>query len=774
MSGLRRASTRLGFGLAILASTTALATGSGDDVLRPALYEVTVNGERRPEPVMLLQGPDGALYASARSFGEWRLLPPGVPPVRFDGELYYRVSALPSVQVRLSEQDQSVSINVAPTAFETQRASLGRFQDLPMTRPGTGMFMTYDVLLEHSRGRSDASGAFETGIFTPRGVAVTSFIARAGSSGQRLIRLDSNWAIDRPANGTSLRIGDSISLPGPGVSPVRFAGLHYFRNHAVRPGFLTMPLPAASGEAAVPSVVDIYVNNILQSSRDVAPGPFELANIPVQAGSGSVRVVVRDLLGREVVSEQSYYASSQLLRRGLHDFSYEAGFIRRDFGRRSNRYGEFMASTSHRYGLSDLVTAEATLQASASRQTAGVAIIASPFDLGQVGGSVSLSRSAQGTGFRAAASLERRDSRLSYGLRSEYHSAGYGFIGMPEGFRPPRLTVQAFADMPVSGGSIGFNLLHRSLRDEPDTTVAGLFGSMHLSREMMVQLYARRSITGRSETTVGAHMTFALGGRRSTYVTSEYRGGRLSGEINYQDNPPAGLGGGFRAVAGYGEARRSEAAYTYNLPMATLGAQLARAGGTTGVRLTAAGSFGLVGDDAFASRSLGSSFATVQVGRHAGVKIYADDQLVGTTGRGGSVTIPGLRAYEPNRIRIDETDLPLGARIDASELVVRPFARTGSVVRFPVRMERGVLMRVRREDGTDLPAGAIVEIEGGDNFVMASGSEVYVPNLAGSQVLRVRWNGGSCSFTATVPEGDDPQPRLDGLVCRPEATYASN
>jgi outer membrane usher protein len=272
----------------------------------------------------------------------------------------------------------------------------------------------------------------------------------------------------------------------------------------------------------------------------------------------------------------------------------------------------------------------------------------------------------------------------------------------------------------------------------------------------------------------GANLTLNLGGRRSSYVSTEYRGGRPSGEISFQDNPPAGIGGGMRTTASFGPIRRTEAAYSYNLPMATLGAQVARAGGTTGVRLTAAGSFGLLGEDVFASRSLGSSFATVRVDGHPGVHVYADDQLVGVTGRDGSLTVPNLRAFEPNRLRIDEADLPLEAQIESTEQVVRPFARTGSVLRFPVRIERGALMRVRREDGTDLPAGAAVEGEDGDSYVMVTGSEVYVPNLTGTRSFRVRWDGGSCLFSATVPEGDDPQPRLDGLVCRAEATYASN
>ena len=143
----------------------------------------------------------------------------------------------------------------------------------------------------------------------------------------------------------------------------------------------------------------------------------------------------------------------------------------------------------------------------------------------------------------------------------------------------------------------------------------------------------------------------------------------------------------------------------------------------------------------------------MRVDGHPGVRVYADDQLVGVTGRDGSVTVPNLRAFEPNRLRIDEADLPLEAQIDATEQVVRPFARTGSVVRFPVRMERGVLMRVRREDGTDLPAGAMVELEGGDTFVMVTGSEVYVPNLTGTHPFQ---SAGTAARAASPP----PCPRM--------------
>jgi outer membrane usher protein len=741
------------------------AAAWADPGLRPALLDVTLNGARGDEPILLLRDDSGALYASAQMFERWRLRTPPETPVRYEGNLYYRLGGLPGLQVRLSEADQAVTVDAPPNLFEIQRASLASDEALPMTPSASGLFLTYDLLLEHARGRDDASGAFETGVFTRRGVGSASFIAGAGSNGARLVRLETNWAIENPSSATSLTIGDSISIAGPGTSPARFAGLHYFRNYAMRPGFITMPLPAAAGSAAVPSVVDVYVNNVLESSRNVAPGPFELTNIPVQSGGGNVRVVVRDLLGREVVTEQNYYAATQLLRRGLHDFSWEVGFVRQDFGRRSNGYGAFMVSTTHRYGLSNSLTAEATLQASGARQNAGTALITA-LGFGQAAASASISRGERGTGYRIAASLERHASHLSFGLLSEHQSAAYGFIGNPDDYRPPRLTVQGYADLALDEASVGINLLFRSLRNVPSETVVGISGSFRLGAFGQVQLYARRAMIGAGETSVGANMTFALGGRRSTSVSSEYRGGRMTGEISFQDNPPAGVGGSFRSTASIGAVRRTEAAYSYNLPMATVGAQLARSSGGIGIRLSAAGSIGLNGGNAFASRTLGGSFATVLVDGYPGVRVYADDRLVGVTRADGSLTVPGLRPFEANQIRIDESDLPLDAHFDSNDILIRPSARTGTIVRFAVREERGVLMHVRREDGRNLPAGATVRTAAGATFVTASDGEVYATGLAGTQVLMASWDGGTCAFTATVPDNRDPQPRLEGLVCR--------
>ncbi|HEX8644089.1 MAG TPA: fimbria/pilus outer membrane usher protein [Allosphingosinicella sp.] len=767
--------------LALLLSSAPLAAAAGGGAaaspLEPTLLEVTVNGQLADEPLMLQRDSSGGLYASEEQLRDWRIRVPSTAPITVDGEAWYRIDNDPRLRAILSAADQTLAIEALPELFEGQTASLAFEEAFEMTPSGTGGFFNYDLFAEYSRGGIAFTGAIEAGAFTRWGVGSTGFILRAGEGGERLVRLDSNWTIDRPDSLSSIRIGDGVSVGGAGTAPLRFGGVQYARNFSTRPGYLTMPLPMLDGTAAVASVVDVYVNNVLQGSRDVRPGPFELTNVPVQSGGGTVQLIVRDLLGRQIVSEQSYYASASLLRRGLHDFSYELGFVRTGYGRSSAGYGAPIASASHRYGVSDSVTLEGHAQLSRGTQAAGAGLVFVLSDIGMIGGSATVSRSGLGTGAFLSGSFERRTMGLSFGVRGEYATADFSFIGMAEENRPARFSTQAFADLPLQGGSIGFNLIHRDRRDGrgEDESLAGLFANVPLTEDANVQIFARRAVAGGGQTVLGAHVAIPLGGRRSASASVEVRGGRIAHNLSYQDDAPSGVGSGYRAQTSLADGRRTvDSAYTYNGAYASLGAHLSRAGGETGVRLSARGSLGLLGGRPFASRQLGPSFARIEVGRHAGVRVYADNQLIGVTGADGSLIVPSLRAFDRNMIRVDDADLPLDVQIGETEVAVRPFARAGAVVRFDARRERGVLLQVGLEDGTDLPAGALVRIEGNPEiFVVASGGEVYLPTLEGTARLEASFAGRTCSFQATVPGGDDPQPRLAGLICRAAATYAA-
>ncbi len=114
------------------------------------------------------------------------------------------------------------------------------------------------------------------------------------------------------------------------------------------PYFITFPLPTIGGQAALPSTVQLYVNGLLKETQQVPPGPFSIPAMPVVTGPGTATIVVQDMLGREQVISSSFYASSDLLKSGLDDYSFSAGKLRDNYGVDSNDYGPSAATGTFR------------------------------------------------------------------------------------------------------------------------------------------------------------------------------------------------------------------------------------------------------------------------------------------------------------------------------------------------------------------------------------------------------------------------------------------
>ena len=138
--------------------------------------------------------------------------------------------------------------------------------------------------------------------------------------------------------------------------------------------------------------------------------------------------------------------------------------------------------------------------------------------------------------------------------------------------------------------------------------------------------------------------------------------------------------------------------------------------GQTAFRGSASGGVAFLGGSSFFSRRITDSFAVVQVPGYADVGIYADNQLSTRTDAKGNALLTGLRSYQKNSVRIEQSDIPLDAQIDTLQVEAVPYFRSGLVLKFPVKRSRGALLSVVLENGEPLPAGAQVQIIG-DNIL---------------------------------------------------------
>ena len=101
--------------------------------------------------------------------------------------------------------------------------------------------------------------------------------------------------------------------------------------------------------------MQIYVSRALIRQVQVGPGPYSLDRLPVNAGLGDVRVVVRDPFGNQQQFSVGLYQPTGVLRRGEHDFQFVGGKLRDDTGPKPT-YGDWQGTAFERVGVSDWLT----------------------------------------------------------------------------------------------------------------------------------------------------------------------------------------------------------------------------------------------------------------------------------------------------------------------------------------------------------------------------------------------------------------------------------
>ena len=225
-------------------------------------------------------------------------------------------------------------------------------------------------------------------------------------------------------------MGDATNVPGAWGRAVRFGGVQYGTNFATQPGYITFPSLAANGQAALPSTVDVFVNNALVAQRPVPPGPFSITNIPTVNGSGNVQLVVRDLFGREQLISQPFYASVNLLKEGLNDYSFEAGFERQNFGVASSDYGPAIASATFSRGLTDQLTGQVHAELMPGLADGGVAANYLINEIGVASASVAVSGGGGGSGALAGVGFQRQTGQLSLNAQAQWTSTAFREIGV--------------------------------------------------------------------------------------------------------------------------------------------------------------------------------------------------------------------------------------------------------------------------------------------------------------------------------------------------------
>lgn len=715
------------------------------------LLDMTVNGSHRG-PALMMVDQRGTLYAQADTLREWGVRDPLPEAVQLSGRSFHGFGALPGVRTAVMAQDMSGTAQIPPRYLVNTTRSLAWQQGIAPTADN-GAFLDYNLAYTDDPGlrTRQLSGLLNPTVFTAQGNLSAGMLYRnsdlqADSHPQGMVRLDTTWTRDIPDLMASLRVGDAVTPQNSWARSLRFGGIQWATNFATQPTLVTFPQPSITGSAAVPTAMDIFVNGSLRSTQDLPDGTFRIEDIPVVTGAGQIQVVTRDVMGREQLLVQDFYASPQLLRPGLSDYAVSLGALRQNYALESNDYSDVMLSAMLRRGISSDLTLEGRIDGTADLQVASGGAFFSMPRIGMLSTALALSRQEQ-TGVLWQVGHQYQGRRFRFDLRlqgASEHFAQPG-IDLPNAF--PRL--QSL----VSGGTnfdrlgtLGVSLIDQKFHDSQyDRRLLTISFARPLPDNFSLNLSGSYIQAEENDLQASLLVMKYFGGRRSASATLQHSRAFQNARLEYRSDVPTGPGFGYRTAAYAGDSSALEAETTWHTDYNRLQAEVRNLDGDSGWRASVAGSLTWLGGDWYANREIHDGFAVVDASGFEGVRVYLENRPMGVTDQHGRLLVPGLLPYQANRLSIDSRDLPLTARVGSTSEAVAPYYRSGTVVAFDVDTVSSALLRVTWPDGTPVPEGSEALIVGRtDIYPVGRNGRLYLPDLAGATRILVRNHVWQC------------------------------
>jgi outer membrane usher protein len=744
--------------------------------------DVIVNGAKTG--TWLLVERAGQLHAPREAFEEWRVQKRAdVPSIKFKGEDYWPLSAVPGYRSKIDFANQSVELLFSPEAFTATKLTQELYKRPVVSPVLPSVFFNYDLNYTDSTFRNapsvkDLGMLSEFGISNRWGVFTNTGVGRnltgntvLGGEGRSWTRLETTFTRDYPEQNRTLRFGDTQTLPAMAGRAVYFGGVQYGTNFALTPGYISQPIPVLRGLSAEPSTVELYVNDVLRQVSNVPSGPFTVGNFPVVSGGGEVRVVVRDILGRETVLVQPFFTSTQLLAAGLSDWRVEAGSVRLDLGSASNRYGSGFVSGTWRHGYSDALTLEGRAEAASQLQTLwlGAATALPAQFLGKVDLVASHDQNL-GNGNQWLLGLERQGVRSGMQIQAQGASIDFRALGQDATVLPTKLQIAGNATYTTAKAGtigVGFARINQFVGVSVSTISANY--SMRVGERLNLIMNASRAVAGASSNSFGVTLLIPMEKNVVTSMNAGIRGGQHDLYATASQSPPGDTGMGWRLLGGQQQdERRAEGGVYYQGRYGRVLSEISNTPDQTTVRLGASGGLVVADGHMFATRRVNDSFAVAEVAGYGDVGIGLGSNMLTRTDASGVALVPQLIAYQTNSVRLDPTELPVSAEIDSIEQFAVPAWRSAVKVIFPVRSGRGALLKIVLDDGDVAPAGATVQIEGDkQEFYVARRGEAFVTGLQSTNRLVLNWKDRQCRFDVTLPSATpDEVPRLGPLLCK--------
>jgi len=717
--------------------------------------------------------------------------------VKIEGDDYLSLKSIIGVSFVFDESTLELKITVDPKLLQKRTIDLiaGRHDNVYYPRDNS-VFLNYrlDYFAGDNFRFQSVEAPVEIGIKVGDFLLLNDSLYRKTLHNEDFVRLMSSVTYDRREDMQRFIFGDFFAYSGELGSGYNLSGVSLSKVYRINPYFIKNPTLSLSGLTATPSEVEIYLDGMLLRKERISPGGFDIKNLYYYGGERDVEIVIKDAYGHEQRITRPFYFTDVPLKKGLHEYSYNIGFLREDFGIKSNSYGPLVISAFHRYGVSDSFTVGLrgegkkglyNIGPEASYVIKKLGIITSSF-------AYSYNKDKERSGFAGSFDYNYQSNRFSArafakGYTKDYYNL-WNYIAT---FPIEKVKYEA-------GIGVGYDIKHIGTVSLDYVKAKSWEG---LDRKVLTAAYSK-SLTKNS--TVYAMFRdireekpskeFFIG--VNFYPWQNYSfSSRYSHENNKnlialesQKTVPAGEGFGYRAsvervnsdrdvsnIDIFGQYNGKYGIYTGQYR----GQSVRGYNRFDNYRFSAAGGVAYVSNTLGFSRPITDSFGVVKVGSVEGIRVSRNNQVIGKTDSSGKVFIPDMSSYLDNQISISDKDIPIDYRLSDTIRYVSPSLRSGSLILFEAVKFQAItgFLKIRTADNVVKP------VEFGEISIKINGKEVtsptgkdgefYFENIkSGKYEASFEYGGKRCLFALTIPETTEMIIDLGEVTCEVDLGFS--
>ncbi|EPW3855972.1 fimbria/pilus outer membrane usher protein [Acinetobacter baumannii] len=756
---------------------------------------VFVNSTTSNDLIAVTKDQDEKLYIRARDLKTLRLkLDEQIPDSQ-----WVCINDLKGMQFKYLENEQSLKLNIPSDMLTGYAVDLNGQQitspHLLKMKPLNAAILNYSLYNTITNDENVFSGSAE-GIFNSAIGNFSSGVLYNGSnetsySHEKWVRLESKWQYVDPEKVRIYTLGDFISNSPDWGSSVRLAGFQWSSAYTQRGDLVTSALPQFSGSAALPSTLDLYVNQQKIYSGLVPSGPFDIKQLPFISGN-EVTLVTTDATGQQSITKQAYYFSSKILAKGINEFSVDVGVPRYNYGLFSNDYDDAtFASGAIRYGYSNSLTLSGGAEASTDGlSNLGTGFAKNLFGFGVINADIAASQYKDENGYSALLGLEGRISK-NISFNTSYRKVFDNYFDLarvsqirylkdnqmtsePQNY----LSYSALADEIFRAGInynfyagygvyLGYNQIKYS-DNSYKLVSANLSGSLNKNWGFYTSAY--KDYENQKDYGIYFALRYTPSSRVNAITSISNESGKTTyrQEINGFSDPQIGAFGWGGYVERDQDANQNNASIygSYRARAAYLTGRYNRIGDNDQVAVSATGSLVAAAGRVFAANEIGDGYAVVT---NAGPQsqILNGGVNLGKTDKSGRFLIPSLVPYQENHIYLDPSYLPLNWSVKSTDQETVVGYRQGSLIDFGAKQVVSGLVKLVDQNNSPLLPGYTVHINGHEESIIGYDGEVFIQNLLKQNKLEVDLlDHGSCQVDFTYNGNQYSTKKLGPYVCR--------